>query len=77
MGFVSEIFETLGSIVSSFVTMLVSLFESVVDIFYTPGTGEAPGELTIVGVLMLIGLGTGLVIWAFSYIRRLIRVRTN
>lgn len=77
MSFVSEIFETLGSIVSSFVTMLVSLFESVVDIFYTPGTGDTQGELTIVGVLMLIGLGTGLVIWAFSYIRRLIRVRTN
>ena len=77
VNFVSEIFETLGGIVSSFVTMLVSLFDSVVDIFYTPGTDGGAGELTIVGVLMLIGLGTGLVIWAFSYIRRLIRVRTN
>lgn len=77
MGFVSEIFDTLGGIVSSFVTMLVELFNGVVDIFYTPGVDGASGELTIIGVLMLIGLGTGLVIWAFSYIRRLIRVRTN
>lgn len=74
---VSQIFDQLGAIAQSFATLLVSLFNSVVSIFYTPGTGDADGELTVVGILMLIGIGTGLVIWAFRFIRSLIRVRTR
>lgn len=77
MGLINQLFEALASIVDGFVTMLVSLFNSVVDIFYTAGADGGAGELTIVGTLMLIGLGTGLVIWAFRYVRRLIQVRTN
>lgn len=75
---VSSIFSTLGEIISSFASLLVDLFSSVVAIFYTAPTGsETTGSLTIVGTLMLIALATGLVIWAFNFIRRLIRVRTN
>ena len=74
---VSSIFATLGDIVSAFASLLVDLFSSVVAIFYTAGSGSDPGQLTIVGTLMLIALATGLVIWAFNFIRRLIRVRTN
>lgn len=74
---VSAIFTQLSDIVSSFVTMLTSLFGSVVDIFYTPGTSGAAGSLTLIGTLSLIGLATGLVIWAFNFVRRLIRVRTK
>lgn len=75
---VSSIFSTLGEIISSFAGLLVDLFSSVVAIFYTAPTGsETTGSLTIVGTLMLIALATGLVIWAFNFIRRLIRVRTN
>lgn len=75
---VSSIFSTLGEIISSFAGLLVDLFSSVVAIFYTAPTGnDTVGSLTIVGTLMLIALATGLVIWAFNFIRRLIRVRTN
>jgi len=74
---VSAIFTELTAIVASFVTMLTSLFTSVAGIFYTPGSGSDPGALTIVGTLTLIGLATGLVIWAFHYVRSLIRVRTK
>lgn len=75
---VSSIFSTLGEIISAFAGLLVDLFSSVVAIFYTAPTGsETTGSLTIVGTLMLIALATGLVIWAFNFIRRLIRVRTN
>ena len=75
MDFVSGIFTTLGLIVTQFVTLMTSIFSSVVDIFYTPGAGEVPGELTIVGVLLLISLGSGLVIWGFNFIRNLIKVK--
>lgn len=74
---ITSIFGELSNIVNAFVDMLVSLFSKVVDIFYTPGTSGAAGSLTIVGTLALIGLGTGLVIWAFNFVRRLIRVKTK
>ena len=74
---ITSIFEKLGGIITSFVSMLVSLFQEVVKIFYIAGSGSTPGELTVVGELALIGLGTSLVIWAFHYIRSLIRVKTK
>lgn len=74
---VSAIFNEISTIVSSFVTMLTSLFGSVTEIFYTPGTSGGAGSLTVIGTLSLIGLGTGLVIWAFNFVRRLIRVRNK
>lgn len=69
---VSQIFSTLGDIISAFATMLVSLFGDVVKIFYDATANDNAGELTIVGILSLVALGTGLVIWAFQYIKRLI-----
>lgn len=74
---ISSIFDKLGGIISAFVDMLVTLFQNVVKIFYTAGTSGASGELTIVGELALVGIGTGLVVWAFHYVRSLIRVKTK
>lgn len=75
---VSQIFQVLGEIASGFASLVVDLFGAVVSIFYTAPTGEQTvGTLTIVGTLALMGVGTGLVIWAFNFIRRLIRIRTR
>ncbi len=75
---VDQIFSVLGSIAQGFASLLVDLFGAVVSIFYTAPTGsETVGSLTVVGTLALIGIGTGLVIWAFRFIRSLIRVRTR
>lgn len=70
---IESIFGALSSIVNQFTTMLTSLFQNVVGLIYNSTTGE----LTVVGTLLLVGLATGLVIWAFNFIRRLIRVRTK
>lgn len=75
-GFVSGIFETIGEVVTGFASLLVTMFESIVGIFYTVGEG-GKGEITFVGSLLLFSAGTGLVIWGISLIRRLIRLRTN
>lgn len=75
MEIVQAIFTTLASIVTSFVTLLTSVFQSVVNLIWTPGSGNDPGSLTVLGVFMLIGLATGLVLWAFYFIRSLIRIR--
>lgn len=74
---VSQIFEVLGEIAQGFAALLVDLFGAVVSIFYTAPTGDATtGSLTVVGTLALIAAGTGLVIWAFNFIRSMItRVR--
>ena len=75
---IDQIFSVLGSIAQGFAALLVDLFGAVVSIFYTAPTGtETVGSLTVVGTLALIGIGTGLVIWAFKFIRSLIRVRTR
>lgn len=75
---VSQIFSTLGEIATAFANLIVSLFNSVVAIFYTAPTGsETVGQLTVVGILALIALGTSLVIWAFNYIKRLMTSARN
>ena len=71
---IADIFNTLKTIADAFIGFLKDLFENVVDLFYTPGEGNAAGSLTVLGTLLLIGLATGLVMWAFYFIRSLIRV---
>lgn len=79
--FITNIFNTIGTIIERFVALLVSLFDSVVDIFWVEATGSGEtavaGHLTVVGTLMLIALATGLVMWAFRFIRSLIRVKAK
>lgn len=72
---ISAIFDAITSIVNAFVGVLTNLFTQVASVFYTPGTGNDPGQLTLVGTLMLIALSTGLVMWAIYWIKSLIRVR--
>ena len=72
---ISALFTELTNIASAFVTFLAGLFEEVVAIFWTAGTGNDPGTLTFVGTLMLIAIATGLVMWALYFIKNLIRIR--
>lgn len=75
MGVVSTIFDTLSQIVVQIVSLMGSLFEGVADIFYTAGEAGAPGSLTFVGTLSLIGVGIGLFWLGFRFIRSLIKTR--
>lgn len=72
---VSAIFDAIQEIVTDFIETLGSLFTGVAGLIYTPGVGDAAGQLTVLGTLMLIALATGLVLWGFYFIRSLIRVR--
>ena len=72
---ISGIFNEMSNIAQAFISFLVDLFEAVVGIVYTPGSGSDTGQLTVIGPLFLIGLVTGLAMWALSYVRSLIRVR--
>ena len=72
---VNAIFQTLTDIASAFVTLLTNIFTGVVTLIYTAPSGNDPGGLTVLGTLLLISMATGLVMWAFYFIRSLIRVR--
>lgn len=67
---IDDIFEKVTSIVEKVGSLFVSLFESAVSIFYNDETG-----LTIIGVLSLIGIGFSLLMWAFNFIRSLLKLR--
>lgn len=69
---VAELFTTIGSVITNFAQVLGNGFQSLVGIFYT--TGEN-GGLTLVGTLCLVGLGIGIVYWAFRMIKGLIHLR--
>jgi len=69
---VADIFTAIGEIVTGFITVVGSLFSDagILSVFYTE-----VGGLTILGTLLLLAFGYGLVRWAFSYVRNLIRMR--
>lgn len=69
---ITAIFNEISTIVGSFITLLTSIFNNIVSLFYTPASGSDPATLTVLGTLLLIGLATGLVMWAFHFVRGLI-----
>lgn len=81
--FIEQVFQTIGTIIQKFVALLVDLFEKVVGLFWVEGTGTVGQEgyvaphLTVLGVLLLISVATALTMWAFRFIRSLLRVKTK
>ena len=67
---VTKIIEVVGQWVTSFTTMFVNIFETLVGIFYNAETG-----ITLIGTLSLAGLGIGLVYFAYKVIRRLMKLK--
>ena len=81
--FITNVFETIGTIIQKFVSLLVDLFEKVVGLFWVESVGTvgqegyAAAHLTVLGVLLLISVATALTMWAFRFIRSLLRVKTK
>lgn len=67
---IDDIFDKVTAIVEKVGSLFVSLFESAVSIFYNAETG-----LTVIGVLSLVGIGFSLLMWAFNFIRSLLKLR--
>lgn len=74
MEIISPIFNVIAEVIEKFADCIKDVFTNVVGLFYTAPTGSATtGSLTVLGVLLLIAVGTGLVMWAFRTIRGLVR----
>ncbi len=65
---VVQFWETVVEVVTGFTNALISAFSNMTQLFYNETDG-----FTVVGQLLLIGLGMGIVYFAFRFIRALIR----
>lgn len=63
-----QFWETVVEVVTGFTNALVNAFSNMTELFYESETG-----FTVVGQLLLIGLGMSIVYFAFRFIRSLIR----
>lgn len=68
---IAQIFTTISSVVAQYTTVLTSVFDGLVDIFYDSATSQ----LTLLGNLALIAVGVGIVVWAFGLVKTLFRMR--
>lgn len=69
---ISAIFTTIASVMTAFVGVLGTAWNSLIALFYSSTDG-----ITDVGMLLLITAGVGLVWGGFYFIRSLIRVRVR
>lgn len=67
-----KLFTTLSDIVTNFATLLKSIFESAVGLIYQSGDN---GGFTDFGVILLIGIGTGLLIWGLKFLASYIKIK--
>ena len=69
---IEAIMTTLSTIVENFGNVLGKVFSGVTSIFYTAGAEGGQGQLTFLGIILLISVGASLVYWAFKLITSLI-----
>ena len=63
-----QFWEAVVEVITGFTNALIEAFSNITGLFYESETG-----FTVVGQLLLIGLGMGIVYFAFRFIRSLIR----
>lgn len=72
MNFLQDMFDAMGSILTSFTTFIVDMFSSVISIFYVEETG-----ITTMGYILFFGVVIGLFWFVLGWIRRLITLRNR
>ncbi len=69
---IDAIMSTLSTIVENFGNVLGKVFSGITSIFYTAGASDGQGQLTFLGIILLISVGASLVYWGFKLITSLI-----
>ena len=68
---IDAIMTTLSTVVENFGNVLGKVFNGITSIFYTQAA-EGQGQLTFLGIILLISVGASLVYWGFKLITSLI-----
>ena len=66
---------TITAVWESVVSFITGLFSDITTLFYTPGTGDAAGSLTFVGVMAVIMAGVAILLLVFNLIRSFFPMR--
>lgn len=66
---VADIFAEISAAITQMLTCLTSSITGVTALFYD----STAGNMTFLGVLLLIAVGVGIVYWAFNLIKGLVR----
>ena len=69
------IITAMTSVFDSVFTWIKSAVTSCLELFYTKGAGDAQGELTILGVLAIIGLAISLFFLLVGLIQNFLHLR--
>lgn len=72
---IAQIFETISTAITQFASSVGNAVSGVASLFYDPTANSGAGEITFLGTLALIGVGAGLVYWAFRLVKGLISQR--
>lgn len=71
----TEIFTTLTSAGTSFISFLSSMLQSIVDIFGTTDATTGNFTFNFIGILTLVGVAISFVYFALRWVTRLIKLR--
>ena len=72
----SVILTELGVIATAVGEFFANLFTSIAALFYTPGDGTDPGQITLFAYLILIAVAFSLAQWVIRLIMRMFRFRS-
>lgn len=70
---IDAIFDAIGDSVTAFTANLGTAFSGITSMFYDPTANTGAGALTPLGIVTLITAGVALVVFAFTFIYKLIR----
>ncbi len=70
-----NLWDSLSGIATSVADTVVTVFNKVSAIFWTPAVGETAGQITLVGYVAIAGLAITIVTFAIRWIMRLINRR--
>ena len=65
---ITQFWEAVVDVITGFTNALIDAFSNITELFYVDDSG-----FTVIGQLLLIGLGMSIVYYAFRFIRNLIK----
>ena len=65
----TDIIQAITDWIAGLITMVVSVIDGIVPLFYVAAVGATPGYLTIIGTLGLFGIAFGLVMLGIRFVQ--------